>query len=277
MSEEKTTAPGVGDIRYGHGHGAAALASHATRTAANSAAYLLPHLLAGQSLLDVGCGPGTITLDLAATLSPGRVVGLDYTDAPLVAAREEAARRGDTTTQFVVGDVSALDLPDDSFDVVHAHQVLHHLPDPPAALREMARVTRPGGLLAVRDADYDAMAWYPRLPGLDTWRRLFTTVQRSHGAEADAARRHRRWFREAGLEGGRFTTSTWTYADEKTCRWWGESQAARYGAEGFAAQVREVGGSDDDVAEIAAAWHAWGEDPDAWFVMVHGEVLLTVA
>ena len=59
---------------------------------------------------------------------------------------------------FEVGDVYALAAADDSFDVVHAHQVLQHLTDPVAALREMARVCRPGGVIAVRDVDYGAFA-----------------------------------------------------------------------------------------------------------------------
>ncbi|MGJ3561710.1 class I SAM-dependent methyltransferase [Streptomyces sp. INA 01156] len=72
-----------------------------------------------------------------------------------------AAGRGLTNTAFTVGDVHALDFPDDTFSVVHAHQVLQHVGDPVRALREMMRVTRPGGFVAVRDADYAAMTWYP--------------------------------------------------------------------------------------------------------------------
>lgn len=112
-------------------------------------------------LLDVGCGPGTMTLDLAAFVAPGRVIGVENVEAPLVAAREAAAARGDETTTFGVGDALALPFPDDSFDVVHAHQVLQHLTDPVTALREMRRVCRPGGWVAARDADYAAMSWYP--------------------------------------------------------------------------------------------------------------------
>lgn len=258
---------------YTHGHGEAALASHAARTAENSCGYLLPHLAAGMEVLDVGCGPGTITLDLAALVAPGRVVGLDGAQAALDAARAEAGRRGDRTTEFVLGDAGDLPFPDDSFDIVHAHQVLHHLPDPVAALREMTRVLRPGGRLAARDADYGGMAWYPRLPGLDLWQRVFCDLQRANGAEPDAARHHRRWAREAGLVEPRITTSTWTYADPESCAWWADGQASRYGGDDFAAKAQAVGATADDITAIREAWQAWGADPDAWFVMVHGELL----
>ena len=117
---------------YTHGHHESVLRAHQWRTAANSAAYLLPHLAPGANVLDVGCGPGTITLDLAEAVTPGRVLGIDVVAEPLDAARASAEARGDATTEFGLGDVYDLDLPDDSVDVVHAHQVLQHLSDPVA-------------------------------------------------------------------------------------------------------------------------------------------------
>ena len=111
---------------YTHGHHDSVLRSHRWRTAANSAAYLLPHLTSGQRLLDIGCGPGTITLDLARLVAPGQTVGLDREVKPLVAARASAIEQGVHNVGFTVGDVYQLDFPDDSFDIVHAH----HAPQP---------------------------------------------------------------------------------------------------------------------------------------------------
>src|SRR4051812_2720912 len=149
------------DAVYTHGHHESVLRSHRWRTAENSAAYLLPSLTSGDTLLDLGCGPGTITADLATQVTPGRVVALEITDAALDLARAEIASRGLTNVDFTVGDVHRLDFADDSFDVTHAHQVLQHVADPVAALREMRRVTRPGGLVAARDSDYAAFTWFP--------------------------------------------------------------------------------------------------------------------
>src|SRR5256885_15506444 len=140
---------------YTHGHESAVLRSHSSRTARSSAAYLLGRLRPGQWLLDVGCGPGTITADLAALVAPGRVTALEHTEDALKLARDEIARRGVTNVDFMVGDVhDLLDIPDDAFDVVHAHQVLQHVADPVRALHEMRRVCKPGGVVAVRDSDY---------------------------------------------------------------------------------------------------------------------------
>ena len=197
---------------YTHGHHESVLRSHRWRTAENSAAYLLPQLTTGMTVLDVGAGPGTITADLADVVAPGRVLALEPTEAGLDLARAEARRQGVDNVDFAVGDVLALDQGDDSFDVVHAHQVLQHVSDPVGALSEMARVCRPDGLVAARDADYAAFSWYPLIPGLDDWLSLYRKVARANGGEPDAGRRLIAWGREAGLSGIRPSASIWCYS-----------------------------------------------------------------
>src|ERR1035441_4533817 len=118
------------NVPYTHGHHDSVLRSHRWRTAENSAGYLLPHLAPGMSLLDVGCGPGTITGDLAALVAPGRVVGLDASVEVIEEARRTAAEQGTAGLTFEVGDLFNLDYEDGTFDVVHAHQVLQHVGDP---------------------------------------------------------------------------------------------------------------------------------------------------
>lgn len=264
---------GVHEAHYTHGHDAAVLAAHAARTAQNSAAYLLPHLRPGMDLLDVGSGPGTITLDLAAAVAPGRTVGIDEAGAALASAQGNAHARADTTTRFQLADVMDLPFPDDSFDVVHAHQVLQHLADPVGALREMSRVCRPGGWVAARDADYGAMAWYPEVSGIDLWRRIYSAIARDNGAEPDAGRRMRAWARSADLQGTAVTTSCWCYAEPTSCGWWGHSQAQRVSGSAFTTQAIRIGATESDVAAIAGAWRTWAVDPDAWFLIPHVEVL----
>src|SRR5215469_7143530 len=122
---------------YTHGHHESVLRSHRWRTAENSAGYLLPHLRPGLSLLDVGCGPGTITVDLAQRVAPGQVTAVEVTQDALALAQAYAAEQHQEGIDFVVGDVHALDLPDNSFDIVHGHQVLQHVADPGRALTEM--------------------------------------------------------------------------------------------------------------------------------------------
>jgi SAM-dependent methyltransferase len=259
--------------RYTHGHHESVLRSHTWRTAENSAGYLLPELRAGQSLLDIGCGPGTITVDLAARVAPGRVLGIDPSADVLSGARD-LATRGEVAVEFAVGDVYALDLPDGSFDVVHAHQVLQHLPDPVGALREMRRVCAPDGVVAARDGDYAAMTWFPRIPALDRWLELYEAVARSNGGEPDAGRRLLGWARAAGFAEVTGTASVWCYADEESRAWWGGLWADRIVASAMAEQAVTGGfATRAELQEISAGWREWAADPDGWFAILNGEVL----
>lgn len=262
---------------YTHGHHESVLRSHRWRTAENSAGYLLPHLTSGATLLDVGCGPGTITADLATQITPGRVTALEHTGDALALARAEIARRGLTTVGFAVGDVHALDFPDDTFDVTHAHQVLQHVADPVQALREMARVTKPGGLIAVRDSDYAAFTWFPLLPELDEWLALYRKVARANGGEPDAGRRLLAWAHAAGLHDITASSSTWCFATAEDRSWWGGMWAERILKSAMAGQALASGAADQATLErISAGWRRWSEEPDGWMSLLHGELLVRV-
>jgi ubiquinone/menaquinone biosynthesis C-methylase UbiE len=258
---------------YTHGHQEAVLRSHTWRTAENSAAYLLPELEPGLDLLDVGCGPGTITIDLARRVAPGAVLGIDRA-ADVVAQAAATGAAAAVPVEFAVGDVYALDRPDASFDVVHAHQVLQHLTDPVAALRELRRVLRPGGLLAARDSDYAAFAWAPTHDALEQWNALYHRVARHNRAEPDAGRHLLGWAHAAGFADVRASSSTWTFADPEARAWWGGLWADRCLDSGFAQQALDYGFADPaTLRDLAAGWRAWAEAPDGFFMVPHGEIL----
>jgi SAM-dependent methyltransferase len=259
---------------YTHGHHEAVLRSHRWRTGANSAAYLLPHLRPGMSLLDIGCGPGTLTADLARKVAPGRVVGIDISPEVVAQAQAHARDQGVANASFRVGDFRSADLAATSFDVVHAHQVLQHLRDPVGALRTMAKLARPGGVVAVRDGDYSAMAWSPPDPRLDRWREIYLAVTRRNGAEANAARWLPRWASAAGLADTVYTTSTWTFATPHDRSWWSSAWAERTTSSSLAHQAVEYGiATQAELEEAAEGWRAWGEVPDAVFIVVLGEII----
>jgi ubiquinone/menaquinone biosynthesis C-methylase UbiE len=270
------TGPETPQNTYTHGHHESVLRSHRWRTAENSAAYLLPHIQAGQSVLDVGCGPGTITADLAERVAPGPVTAVEITAEALKLAQDEAAARGLESVRFAVADVHALDFPDDSFDVVHAHQVLQHVADPVRALTEMRRVCKPGGIVAVRDSDYGGFRWFPEAPVLDQWLDLYQTLARSNDGHPDAGRRLRSWALAAGFPAENVTSSasSWVFADDADLAWWTglwadrttQSTAAdQYQAKGFATA--------STLKEVADGWREWGTREGAWFNVVHGEII----
>lgn len=238
----------------------------------NSAGYLIPLLRPGQRVLDVGCGPGTITVGLARRVAPGSVVGIDNEPAPLREAQTNA--QDVANVSFVVGDVYQLDFPNGGFDVVHAHQVLQHLAEPVAALREMRRVCRPGGIVAVRDADYTATTWYPPDPHLDRWAELYQRVARSNHAEPDAGRRLLSWAQAAGFGTITPSASAWCYATPEDRAWWGGLWAERIISSTLAAQAMDRHlATDEDLAEIAQAWRRWAAQDNGWLAILHGELL----
>ncbi len=266
---------------YAIGHHESVLRSHRWRTVENSAAYLRPHLAPGMRILDVGCGPGTITRELGELVGPaGSVLGVDSAaeviDEAVATTRREAGSMP-PHLRFAVGDVRALAFPDASFDVVHAHQVLQHLRDPVEALTEMRRVTRPSGIIAVRDADYDAMTWYPRPPGMDAWLRTYQAVAHRSGAEPNAGRRLLAWTHAAGLHDVTCSASVWCFATKADRDWWGGLQADRILHSGVARRgVSEALATSEDLEEMARGWRTWMEDDDAWFAVLHGEILARV-
>ena len=259
--------------RYSHGHHESVLRSHKWRTAENSAAFMLPHLRDGMSLLDVGCGPGTITADLARRIPGGTVVGVDLPSDVIGAAQREF---GNDNLRFEVGDVYALDFEDGSFDLVFAHQVLQHLGDPIGALREMLRVLRPGGHVAVRDSDYGAFLWTPSDPRLSRWLELYHQLTQRNGAEADAGRNIHRWVRAAGFAELQVSSSNWTFQNDEDRAWWGGLWADRVRQSEFATQSVEYGlTTDSELDGIAEAFLQWADDPEGLFIVVHGEVVAT--
>lgn len=258
---------------YTHGHHESVLRSHTWRTAENSAGYLLATLRPGLDLLDVGCGPGTITVDLARRVAPGRVIGIDRAPEVIAEARAHASEQT-VPLAFLVGDLYGLPFADASFDVVHAHQVLQHLIDPVLALGEMRRVLRPGGVLAARDGDYACFAWTPDDPLLTRWLELYRGVARRNGGEPDAGRFLKRWALAAGFRDVQASSSTWTYADPQSCAWWGSLWADRCELSSLGEQAIAYGLSTrEELSAIATAFREWSKQPDAFFMVPHGEIL----
>lgn len=259
---------------YSHGHHDSVLRSHRWRTAENSAAYLLPLLKPGDRLLDVGVGPGTITVALAERLTEGSVAGIDAALAGVAATQSLAAEREVSNLWVSVGDVYHMPFPDASFDVVHAHQLLQHLSDPISALREMRRVCAPGGVVAVRDADYATISWYPPSPALTRWLELYREVARSNGGEPDAGRRLLSWSYAAGFSDVEASASVWCFATPTDLAWWCETWADRLRESDFGRLAITRGlSTSTELAQLAEGWLDWERLPDAWFAILHGEIV----
>jgi SAM-dependent methyltransferase len=263
---------------YTHGHAPAVVRHHARRTADEAAAFLLPELRPGMRLLDVGCGPGSITRGLAERVAPGEVVGLDLSRDTLEAARQEAAARGIGNVSFQAGSVYELPFPDASFDVAYAHQVFQHLRERAAALREMLRVVRPGGLVAVRDVDWGTAAYWPPDRWLDRFLVLHQRAWYRNGGEPRMGRELRALYNEAGVGDVRISAAVWCYATPAETAEWGDAYADRLLTSPMGERLVEYGyASRADVEAMAAAFRSWGAHPDALWVFTHVAALGTRA
>lgn len=259
--------------RYTHGHHESVVQSHARRRAEVEAWFLLPRLEPGMHLLDAGCGPGTVTAGLARAVLPGKVVGLDSAPEVLEHARAHAAEDRVDNVTYVAGDVYSLDFADAEFDVVYANQLLQHLTDPVRALREVRRVLRPGGLLAVRDADYATMSPHPKFPEFADWNRLYHEVAYRNNAEPDAGRTLPAWVRQAGFPEIDIHPNVVAMEGEDA-RIWGRTWSQRILYSGIADQALEYGFADQQELErLSSGWATWADSDDPFFIFTQIAVL----
>lgn len=242
-----------------------------SRRAARWVPFFLSHLKPGHSLLDCGCGVGSITLDLAELVAPGQVIGLDMDEGQLKIARESAAQRGLNNVTFEQGNVYELRFNAGTFDRVLAHTLLFHLSDPLRALKEMRRVVKPQGIVAVSDDDYNSLTWSPEHPlmrkGMDLW----TRVMVHNGASPFYSRHLRGLMLEAGFastEGHAISAEYYGNRDET--RWaaplisgvFRNPDLVRVAlSQGWATQA--------ELDEISQWLLEWGERPDAFFAVMY--------
>jgi ubiquinone/menaquinone biosynthesis C-methylase UbiE len=260
---------------YTHTHHSTAVNDHARRGATDSAGFLIPHIQPKFSILDVGCGPGTITADLAELVPNGNVIGVDRVEAVLEQARQNAQARGSTNLTFQQSDANALPFEANTFDVVFCHQVLQHVGAPVEVLREMARVAKPGGIVAAREANYASFAWYPEPPLLDKWQQLYTQVTRANGGEPNAGKYLFKWARDAGFaaEDIEATWDTWRYAGQRAEQF-SKSHGGRITQSGFLNTAVSKGyASKEEVEAIQQAWYEWGVQEDAYIAIPNAQIL----
>ena len=259
---------------YTTDHSSSVLETHSWRTASNSAAYLLPHVNATSEILDIGCGPGSITIDFARHAPKGHVTGIEYVPDPLNQARELASSEGVTNVEFAVGDIHALEYPDDTFDIVHVHQVLQHIANPVQALREMRRVVKPGGIVAAKESA--ALTWYPENKGIEKWLDVTERMGKAKGGNPHPGRMIHVWAGEAGFEQQKIkkSASTWCFSNPEERRYWGGSMGDRAKSSGFARMAVGDGFATEEELEcIAEGWSEFVEAEDGWFGLLHGEIL----
>jgi len=240
---------------YTPGHGANAVNFMARRRAATHAAFALDLFKPGMAILDCGCGPGTITLDIARAVAPGPVVGIDLSDTQFGDSRAAAAREG-LAARFEAARVDALPFAAASFDGVFSHALFEHLPDPGAALAEIARVLKPGGFVALRSPDWGGFLLNPNPPEVAAAIATYRALQTKNGGDTEAGRKLAARLRAAGFASIAPSASYEIYDDP--------ARIAEY----LAVQLDKAG-----EGEAASALRDWRHHPDALFAQAWGEAV----
>ena len=274
---DEMTGPILGSSseKYTHGHHASVVAAHAVRRASEAAAFVLPQLKSPMRVLDFGCGPGTITNDLAEHLLPdGSLVGIDSSDAVIEQARNAATEKNIANVEFEVNSIYETGYESSVFDAAYAHQVLQHLSEPVRALEEVKRVLKPGGICAVREVDWGASAIWPNDERLSKFFDVYSKVAERNGGDAFAGRRLKQWFTDAGFSDLVVTTSTWTFAEGSGLKWWGDQWADRILSSDLAKRAVEYGiATNSDLKDISQGWLDWVQAEGAFFSFIQVEVV----
>lgn len=258
---------------YFHGHDDSHASNLAGRAAdAAQGRFFLPYLTAGMRILDCGCGPGSITLGFAEAVGPeGEAVGVDLSPRFIERATELAAEKGVENASFRQGDVYALPFEDASFDAVFAHTLLVHLGDPLAAVKEMVRVARPGGVIGLRDADWGSLIWAPHDPLVQKYAELSVKGLEELGASPRYARGQRHLLIEAGCERAESAAVAISAGNPQAFGFMGPRLAGQLHQPGFQEMVKQGIIDSEEIAEIEAALKAWTQRPDAFFALLFCE------
>ena len=248
------------------------------RNAADCAAHLLPHLRPGMRLLDIGCGPGTISVGLADAVAPGEMHGIDMEPSQVEMAGAAATAGGHANARFRTGDAVNLPFDDAAFDVVHCHALLNHVPDTRAVVAEAKRVLKPGGLFSARESAGDSCIFEPALEfgGLDD-DRAWATFQKllaANRGHPQMGRELKAVFVAAGLTDVVATASFVTFDSADDRRFLHDMIAGWF----FAPKTMEatIGhglAGEDDFRRWRRSLDEWMHEPGAFAAFAWGETI----
>jgi ubiquinone/menaquinone biosynthesis C-methylase UbiE len=162
--------------------------------------HIYKHTLrSGMRVLDLGCGSGGISCELARSIRTGEVIGVDSSEAILQQAQQLKDSEGIDNITFFQGNAYALSFPDETFDFIYSRFLFQHLADPSKALLQVYRILKPGGTLCVLDVDENWFTLYPEPESFVTLRQILVTVQQSQGGDPFVGRKLGSYFDAAGF------------------------------------------------------------------------------
>ena len=218
------------------------------RSLESHGAFFIPYLAPGITVLDCGCGPGSITLGIATHVRNGTVTGVDMNQVQVELATQQAAERGIRNASFRQASVYALPFADASFDAVFSHALFEHLAEPGKAMREFLRVVRPGGAVGVCTPDWGGFLYSPPWDELTQAIRMHNVIQNRNGGDTLIGRKLLELMLEAGFDRVTAQARYENYPDLSTIA-------------GVIALQLDAGGE----PELAATARQWAQQPHGMF------------
>ncbi|KAM0426615.1 hypothetical protein ACHAQK_012328 [Fusarium lateritium] len=262
----------------------------AERTLNNSVPYIIPVLDAlhnGFTLLDVGCGPGSITIDIARRFPSARVLGLDSDSDAISMARSNAESAGVANVLFEIGDglnLAAASTPDSifntilnvegGFDVVHTHQLHMHVQDAAKLMCELRAVSKPcGGLVCCRESDHGMVAFWPEKESMKQFISAIPMMLLGRGQDPYVGRKFISHALAAGFEKENMDVSvgTWIYSTPKERQEWANIMVGSIQSQETSDQIRnEVATSGSrgmNMFQVLKEWEDWVQAEDGWYAI----------
>lgn len=259
--------------QYSGGYSPLIIDQFKQRTFAKQGAFLLPYLTSGLTILDCGCGPGSMTLDIAELVNPGLVFGMDSSPIQIEQALLLQQQRAINNVSFTTGSAYQLPYDDAQFDVVFAHAVLYHLQQPEQALAEFRRVLKPNGLVALRDACHSGDMMMPECADLtaawDTIDKIFTY----QGGNIDFGSQHKQSLLNQGFQNITVSYSYDTFASdaekESVCSYWNQFLAVDHRQ----LILEQQWLTETELARQCAALNEWCANPASFFARARCEAI----
>ena len=259
---------------YTMGYGDQHVQRLSRHTAATLAAYLLPHLQPGMRMLDIGCGPGSISVGLAAAVAPGKFFGIDMEQSQLDRATVAAREAGLSNARFEVADALNLPFPDDHFDAVHCSSVLMHIPDTIAALAEIKRALKPGGIMGARDAIVEQDFYEPNIGNIYGISEMFAAMMTSNGGHPHMGKELRARLTEAGFVDVEATGSVQTWGSPSGIAFLANDLVTRYLDPPFADTAISRGfATQEQIEGWRKALDEWKDHPGAFAGRPSGQAI----
>ena len=259
---------------YPIGYNSAVVQHFLRRCVQKNATFLIPHLKKENTLLDCGCGPGSITLDLASLLSQGKVVGIDKESSQIERAKSLAKKRRIQNAEFQRADLLNLPFKNDTFDIAFTHAVLWTLSDFFAAIEELKRVVKPGGIIACREPYVEGLVYYPESDLLTKAFDLQFRSNREFGCDNNLGKKLSSYFTQAQLTNIQTSVSCNVYSSEEEREGRVQSSTESWRVSPWAKKIRDKKwASEEEIQEFQQALHVWKEQPGAFMSTTWCEVI----